>query len=393
MSPTKKLFLLTIFCLPLYLNKILFKGLNFNVLDFLALISIFVFLTTHNKQTVFAFIKRNKSLFAASFLLFGGLLFSWFLNSPSISGLGIIISWFALPFLFSLFGSILLKNLNETVHFLLVFYFSATVVSVVALVYKMLGIMTYDNRLSAFFDSPNQLAMFLAPSIFIGSSLLFKKCFASYARLIYLTLPIILLASYFTFSYGNWFAIFFSFCVLFLMQRNLFTKKQLWLFLVIIFVFSLFFSSQFSNQKFQAVFQKNPHSSLASREMIWSSSTKIITDHFFAGIGPGNFQKQYLAYQKYFPPYLEWAVPEPHNVYLAFWLQTGLVGLIGFIFLLILVFRKIFQNKNASLAFLGFFVYFAVYGLIDTPYWKNDLAYLFWLFTFLSFGNFTQKNS
>ena len=26
-------------------------------------------------------------------------------------------------------------------------------------------------------------------------------------------------------------------------------------------------------------------------------------------------------YQKHFPPYLEWAVPQPHNLYLAFWLQ------------------------------------------------------------------------
>jgi len=100
------------------------------------------------------------------------------------------------------------------------------------------------------------------------------------------------------------------------------------------------------------------------------------------GIGPGNFQKTYLEYQKYFPPYLEWAVPQPHNLYLAFWLESGLSGLIGFIWLLVLFFR---DNKKAreynletGLLCLAIILYFLIHGLVDTTYWRNDMAVIFW---------------
>ena len=98
------------------------------------------------------------------------------------------------------------------------------------------------------------------------------------------------------------------------------------------------------------------------------------------GIGLGRFQAVYLEYQKYFPPYLEWAVPQPHNLYLAVWLQTGLMGLIGFI---ILVARSIFiliKNKNReAVLLLGILTLYLVCGLFDTPFFKTDLAFSFWL--------------
>ncbi|KKQ00231.1 MAG: hypothetical protein US09_C0017G0018 [Candidatus Moranbacteria bacterium GW2011_GWD1_36_198] len=93
--------------------------------------------------------------------------------------------------------------------------------------------------------------------------------------------------------------------------------------------------------------------------------------------------------QKYYPPYLEWAVPQPHNIFLAFWLQTGFLGFIGFLFLLLFTFTTLWQQlknkKNTALTapLLGFFIYSILHGLVDTIYWKNDLAFLFWICLFL----------
>ena len=146
----------------------------------------------------------------------------------------------------------------------------------------------------------------------------------------------------------------------------------------------LLFSTQLQSQRGTDFTEKFERSSLASRMMIWKVALKIGAEHPFFGIGPGNFQTVYLAYQIHYPPYLEWAVPQPHNIFLAFWLQTGIIGLGGFIVLLFLWARPLIKgfyiNKNpASAGVLGVMFYMLFHGLIDTPYWKNDLAIIFWL--------------
>jgi len=108
--------------------------------------------------------------------------------------------------------------------------------------------------------------------------------------------------------------------------------------------------------------------------MIWNAAGEMLKDSPIIGIGPGTFQQVYLEYQSRFSvPYLEWAVPQPHNTFLAFYLQTGLVGFAGFILILFWLFKR---ARADDIVFL-FLVYFLVHGMIDTLYWKNDLALIF----------------
>jgi len=69
--------------------------------------------------------------------------------------------------------------------------------------------------------------------------------------------------------------------------------------------------------------------------MIWNASFKMLENNPLWGIGPGNFQNTYLAYQKYFPPYLDG--PFPSLTALSRLLaESGFIGLLGFIWLIIL---------------------------------------------------------
>jgi O-antigen ligase len=115
--------------------------------------------------------------------------------------------------------------------------------------------------------------------------------------------------------------------------------------------------------------------------MIWKTSEKLIQDNYLWGIGPGNFQNKYLEYQKFYPPYLEWAVPHPHNIFLAFWLYSGIIGFAGFLILLGFFFREFFAEQKSALKFmaLGIMLVILIHGLFDTTYFKNDLAVFFWL--------------
>ena len=132
-------------------------------------------------------------------------------------------------------------------------------------------------------------------------------------------------------------------------------------------------------------------SSLSSRMMIWKASVKMLENNLIFGIGPGNFQKTYLEYQKFYPPYLEWAVPHPNNLYLTFWLSGGILGVVGFLGLVFFwlkdIFVKIKTESNEILFItLGIMLIILLHGIFDTTYFKNDLAIIFWL-NFLALKN------
>lgn len=139
---------------------------------------------------------------------------------------------------------------------------------------------------------------------------------------------------------------------------------------------------QFNTPKFQSLLDMNNRNSITTRVQIWDTSIAIIRDNPVLGIGLTDFQRVYAETipTKYFPPY-EWLVPEPHNLYFAFWLHLGLAGIIWLIYVLrYIVIRLIEAIKSnnwetywLSLSLLSIFLY----GILDTPFWKNDLALLF----------------
>lgn len=73
----------------------------------------------------------------------------------------------------------------------------------------------------------------------------------------------------------------------------------------------------------------------------------------------------------------------PHNIILNFWLEIGLLGLIAFTILIIKFFKKGFasltNDKWIKLGVMAAMITILVHGLIDVPYFKNDLAVLFWI--------------
>jgi O-antigen ligase len=93
----------------------------------------------------------------------------------------------------------------------------------------------------------------------------------------------------------------------------------------------------------------------------------------------------------------------PHNIFLNFWSELGLLGALVFTWLII---KYLFISLNLSIAFsrekkpekylalglLSAMVVIIIHGLVDVPYFKNDLSALFWIFFALVGAlNFNQK--
>lgn len=126
------------------------------------------------------------------------------------------------------------------------------------------------------------------------------------------------------------------------------------------------------------------------RVNIWRGATSLLKTSPILGVGLDGYEKLIPDYQaknfiadngeKLFAP----PQPYPHNLFLTVWLETGLAGLLVLVWILIKFFIQGFKDlKNDDIilnsAAMGAMVVVLIHGLVDTPYFKNDLAIVFWL--------------
>ena len=123
------------------------------------------------------------------------------------------------------------------------------------------------------------------------------------------------------------------------------------------------------------------------RRQIWSSALTMLRDHPLLGIGLDNFlyryQFQYILPEAWREP----NISHPHNWVLQFWLDLGLLGLVGALGLLGRFFALAVGRLRAEgygeeralvAAALASMVGLLVHGALDNSYFLPDLAVLFW---------------
>lgn len=305
-----------------------------------------------------------------------------------LQALGILKSWFLFPILFgySLYLASQRYFSREDLIFLLTLSFLPFGIYSFLMWFFGSGV-TYDGRFESIFNSPNAFALFLTPAVILSWH--FFQTQRTFFWIVYAMMLFLLLFS--THSYSAWIATFIAILSLEDMRHCITFKrlaKTLGIAMTCILI-ALF--SQRNAPRFEHFFNLDSRSSFASRVMIWKSAKKMLVDSPLFGIGPGNFRTCYLTYQQYFPPYLEWSVPEPHNIFLAFWLGSGIVGLFAFCSLLWRWFQILFisiqktkkEHRQMLLTLATIMLAFLIHGLFDTPYWRMGLAYLFWIIFFL----------
>lgn len=115
-----------------------------------------------------------------------------------------------------------------------------------------------------------------------------------------------------------------------------------------------------------------------SRLALYQGSIELIKQHPVTGTGLSQFGKAFEAVR---PNSFTEKLIYPHNIFLNFWLETGLLGLIAVLWIIGIASRRALQNKE-SIVILGVsaaLLTMLVHGLVDVPYFKNDLAILVWL--------------
>lgn len=120
-----------------------------------------------------------------------------------------------------------------------------------------------------------------------------------------------------------------------------------------------------------------------ARISLWKTAGSEIKDSPLLGKGVNGFSDNWYVYNT--DAGLE-HYNFPHNIFLNFWVDLGLFGMLSMVSILILsAWRGYIGRKNVfKFGLLLFILALISHGLIDIPYLKNDLALIFWLILGLS---------
>ncbi|MBI4127113.1 O-antigen ligase family protein [Candidatus Peregrinibacteria bacterium] len=243
---------------------------------------------------------------------------------------------------------------------------------------------TADLRASGPFESANYLALYLGP-IFIYAlySSFDEKRKAEKIVMIFSAL-ICAAALYFTKSYASWIAVFVSVSISFLLFLRTQSKRTRTVSAAcILLILGALLFSQIDTGKFAQFLDLSNRSSSSVRVQVYEVAWKLMRENPLFGIGLGQFEQVYQinAVRILNNAPFEWVMIHPHNLYLALWLNVGFAGLASILFLVWRALKWMFEKDSKKRQIVAMMlIVILTHGLFDTPVFKNDLAFEFWLF-------------
>lgn len=248
-------------------------------------------------------------------------------------------------------------------------------------------------------SSANWVAFFVTPGFLISFILGFEKLLSKKFDRTFVIYSLVSalagLALYLVQSYGAYAAIFVSIS-LFLFRRLGF-KQFAGIFLILILIGVGMFLVQKNSFKYKVLSHQVDNykyeDSLSTREQILKVNVAMIKEQPFWGVGLN-------LYQQYFEKNQERILgkqineghipPHPHNFFIGFYANLGLLGFVAILTLILIIFvQGRFNPKNPAIFVL---VAMMVHGLIDSYYWKQEIAYNFWLII-LMYYLFAEKST
>ena len=258
-----------------------------------------------------------------------------------------------------------------------------------------------QGRSSAMYNTANAVGLFIGPLTLLAGALAMKlwqkRRNLSISLLLYVIINLVAVGL--SQSTGALVAIIGSVVLggaILLLSKFRWMSRANWIKLVVIGVLvyvggTVLFMSQFNHPPQVA----NPYtrpgfSTFTVRQCTWEGTTNLLQEKPVLGSGLAGFSTDYLNYATCDAEPLVY----PHNLVLNFWTETGLLGLLAIMGIVGLWLSwsgwlVITSHPNRWLC-LGLClapVYWLIHGLVDVPYFKNDLAMLWWaLFALMIVG-------
>ncbi|MCF7860367.1 O-antigen ligase family protein [Patescibacteria group bacterium] len=366
--------------------------------------------------------KNTKQPYPYSLEITGILIAAW--AGLAIAGfdngaLGIFKAYFLEPIM--LFLVIINHGQGSEKKFIWPLAISAITISLVAIFQQITGLFIFNDfwalisqrRVTSVFAYPNAVGLYLAPIIFLSFGLL-----SSYARktklltalkklFLILVIALALTAIVFARSEGALIAVLgSSFIIAILANKH---SRRIVLGLIIIAIIGTILyspagkylekkatlmdlSGQIRRQQWTETMDMLSQGKILSGAGLNKYQTAIFPYHqegIFVKNDDPEFQRHVVWNAEYRASV--WQPVEiylyPHNIFLNFWTEITLLGALLFMWLIgryyydaIVLLKSLGREKrNLVLGLIGAMSAIFIHGLVDVPYFKNDLAIIFWL--------------
>jgi O-antigen ligase len=240
------------------------------------------------------------------------------------------------------------------------------------------GFDTAQDAPVAVYQTSNAVALFLVPIIAVAGSVLLHSTSNRQRRLAALFVAIAGIGVMLSFSRGGYVAL-----LAVAIGLALSHKRRRWLLgglavLVVVAIRVPIIASRLGHE----LSTTDPRNTLAGRIHLWQATLSMMRGHLVFGTGLSG----YAHFMSPWPAGLVQVI-YPHNLLLNFWVATGVLGVLAFTVLLIQAFRTAWRGwrtadagwRSLELGVLLAMAAIVVHGLVDVPYFKNDLSFEFWV--------------
>ncbi len=231
---------------------------------------------------------------------------------------------------------------------------------------------------SAIYGSSNEVAMYLEPPLAFASALVFTSARRSDRMLGLAWAAFLVPALLLTLSRGAFLALaVYSVVVIATLSRS--ARKPLLIAIgaaAAVFVATLLLGSNTPLVIHRLSLKALEYTSVTRFE-IYGATLQMLVHHPIFGLGLGGYLYVFHGFPEIYP----------HDLWLAFWVELGFVGLAAFAYIFLWLLRNGWQRFLTATGLerlllwgaVGALVLWGVHGLFDTPYWKNDMSVEFWL--------------
>lgn len=368
--------------LPAYLIRMRIGSLPTTLLEILVVVFLFITLIKIRGADLKKINKLGKINWAIGLFALAGII-STAVSPETIKALGELKAFIIEPLLIFYASIIIIDSEKKVLIVLRWLFWSASLISLFGIVQyftlinlplRFWGDGLEVERISSVFDYPNALALYLAPLFGFFTVLFLEKFELIKEKKSYLFgLCLMLVTLILTFSRGAWLAIIITLGLLLIRRFGI--KKTLAPAVILVLLILLVgpirqrLGLGWSDPSTQARF-----------DLMGIATDKIFESPLFGNglygfrttLSGGGFNGEILNY--------------PHNIFLNFWLELGFLGLISFFGVCLLVFKQYKKRPQPLILAAGVFITILIlHGLVDAPYFKNDLAILFWFIVALTY--------
>jgi len=325
-------------------------------------------------------IKKNKLLLIGGSLFLFSATVAMFVSPDFRAAAGIWKAYFIEPLIFFIiFISVIEKE--DTKNVIKALGFSALYISLYAIAQKFLNVpiptpWQTEMRATSIFPYPNAVGLFLAPLIpLLIYDLRFKISDLLSKFFLSATIILSILTIVFAKSEGAIVALVASLSIwLFIKLKS--RGKIVLSIIGSAAIVAILFLNFFPFPQIKEKLLLNDWSGIV-RKTVWSETWEMLQNAPIFGVGLSGHQTAIIPYHnaKWMEIFLY-----PHNIILNFWAETGILGLIGFIIIIIGFYKQLLSQKSE----IGIYLFLSmtillIHGLVDVPYFKNDLSILFWI--------------